>query len=628
MYENHRNLAIFRAIPALYYGRMKYAEEVRDAARALYLKFNTPKEIAASLGLPVRTVYNWAIRGKWNEMLPAESVELAIARRVERLTNKDGKNELELEELRFLVSQHVKLMVQKNKHAERMEEIRAMVNTGGAANDGWQGGGEEGDGEGGKKRKRPRKNDVSELTKEIFDEKAAGHLFEYQQYVREHSDELFRFILKGRQEGFTYYFAWEGFEKAVLTGKNQIFFSASKPQAEVFRFYILSIAQQFFGIELKGNPIRLSNGAILRFLATNPNTAQSYSGDLYGDEVFWIPKFARLHEVASAMATHDEFRITYFSTPSAKTHQAYKLWTGDEWKGDDPKRKAAEFPTNKELRKGGQVCPDGIWRYVITMEDACAKGLSAKVNIEKLRNRYSATAFSMLYMCEFTDSRDAVFKFSDLEKCEVEFGIWQDFDPTALRPFGNREVWGGFDPSRTGDNSTFVIVAPPVDPKEKFRVLAVYQWVGLNFTWQVKQIEELMKRYRFTHIGIDITGIGRGVHDQLIRSAPREVMGINYSVDNKNKLVLKMIDLVERRRIQWVKDAVDEVAKERVDIPLAFMAIRRVMTASQNAMTFAAERSETTGHADVFFAISHAVCNEPLDYEYDRPSVWGFSEAA
>ncbi|EDS8108607.1 hypothetical protein GP161_005284, partial [Salmonella enterica] len=177
------------------------------------------------------------------------------------------------------------------------------------------------------------------------------------------------------------------------------------------------------------------------------------------------------------------------------------------------------------------------------------------------RNRYSATAFSMLYMCEFTDSRDAVFKFSDLEKCEVEFGIWQDFDPTALRPFGNREVWGGFDPSRTGDNSTFVIVAPPVDPKEKFRVLAVYQWVGLNFTWQVKQIEELMKRYRFTHIGVDITGIGRGVHDQLIRSAPREVMGINYSVDNKNKLVLKMIDLVERRRIQWVKDAVDEVAK-------------------------------------------------------------------
>lgn len=71
-------------------------------------------------------------------------------------------------------------------------------------------------------------------------------------------------------------------------------------------------------------------------------------------------------------------------------------------------------------------------------------------------------------------------------------------------------------------------------------------------------------------------------------------MGINYSVDNKNKLVLKMIDLIERRRIQWVKDAVDEVTKERADIPLAFMAIRRVMTASQNAMTFAAERSETT----------------------------------
>ncbi len=173
-------------------------------------------------------------------MLPAESVEVAVARRVERLTCKDGKSELELEELRFLISQHVRLMAQKNKHAERMEEIRAMVNTGVVVNDGRQGGSEEGNDEGGKKRKRPRKNDVGGLTKEIFDEKANGHLFEYQQYVREHGDELFRFILKGRQEGFTYYFAWEGFEKAVLTGKNQIFFSASKPQRK-FSVSIFSV---------------------------------------------------------------------------------------------------------------------------------------------------------------------------------------------------------------------------------------------------------------------------------------------------------------------------------------------------------------------------------------------------
>lgn len=105
-----------------------------------------------------------------------------------------------------------------------------------------------------------------------------------------------------------------------MTGDPQIFLSASKAQAEVFRSYIVNIAEQYFGVELTGNPIRLSNGAEMRFLSTNKNTAQSYSGHLYCDEYFWVPNFAKLNEVASAMATHDKWRTTYFSTPSSKTH--------------------------------------------------------------------------------------------------------------------------------------------------------------------------------------------------------------------------------------------------------------------------------------------------------------------
>lgn len=109
----------------------------------------------------------------------------------------------------------------------------------------------------------------------------------------------------------------------------------------------------------------------------------------------------------------------------------------------------------------GILCPDQIWRYIITMENAIEGGLGALVDIERLRNKYSPTAFAMLYMCQFVDSKDAVFKFSALVGCEVDRATWGDFDLTAARPFGNREVWAGFDPSRSGDNSTFVLIAPP-----------------------------------------------------------------------------------------------------------------------------------------------------------------------
>lgn len=602
----------------------KYTDEIKNSAQSLYIKQWSPKDIARELNLPVRTIYHWADTGQWASLLPVESVETAIARRIDQLSKREKKTALELEELRDLVAQHVKLMAQSNKHTEKMAEIQARnVSTAHSI-----GGGEFTDGQPENGKRKNKKNDVSGLNAETLDKWANEHLFGYQLHCRANKHQDFRFNLKGRQIGMTFYYAFEAFEDAVISGDNQVFFSASRAQAEIFRFYIVEIAQKYFNITLSGNPIRLSNGALLRFLSTNANTSQGFNGHLYGDEVFWIPKFTRLHEVASAMATHSKFRTTYFSTPSAKTHQAYPVWTGDEWRGDDSKRKNVKFPSFNELRDGGRLCPDGIWRYVITMEDAVTQGLEARVDIERLRNKYNATAFDMLYMCVFVDSKDAVFKFSDLVRCEVETDTWQDYDPTAARPFGNREVWGGFDPSRSGDNSTFVIIAPPMYEGERFRVLAVYCWQGLNFTYQANQIKQLMRRFNMTYVGIDTTGIGRGVYDLVSQFAPREATPILYSVESKTRLVLKMIDTVERKRIEWSKDAVDEVSKDRAEIAPSFMAIRRTTTASGNALTFVAERSDATGHADVFFAISHAVINEPLDYEYQRPSVWAFGKAA
>ncbi|MCV5209432.1 terminase family protein, partial [Escherichia coli] len=83
---------------------------------------------------------------------------------------------------------------------------------------------------------------------------------EYQKHLRRNIGQQVRNILKSRQIGATWYFAFEAFENAVLTGDPQIFLSASKVQAEYFRSYIVNIAEQYFGITLTGNPIRLSNG--------------------------------------------------------------------------------------------------------------------------------------------------------------------------------------------------------------------------------------------------------------------------------------------------------------------------------------------------------------------------------
>ncbi len=545
-------------------------------------------------------------------MLSHESIEETINRRIQVLTHRDGKTELEHKELDSLIAHHCKLRIQQAKHAEKLAAAASQGNGDySAAGDSGQ--------NGGKKKRKYRKNDISTLTQEDFDAFADEHLFGYQKHLRLNITQQIRNILKSRQIGATWYFAFEALENAVMTGDPQIFLSASRPQAEVFRSYIVNIAEQYFGVTLTGNPIRLSNGAELRFLSTNSNTAQSYSGHLYVDEYFWIQNFARLNEVASAMATHDRWRTTYFSTPSSKTHQAYPFWTGEDWKRGDAKRKKVEFPTFKELRDGGRLCPDEQWRYVITMEDAIAGGFNL-ASIDKLRNKYNRDTFNMLYMCVFVDSGDSVFRFNELERCGVEVSLWQDHDPTAARPFGNREVWAGFDPARSGDTSTFVIIAPPLYEGERFRVLATFYWQGMNWKHQANQIKALFERYNMTHIGIDITGIGSGVFEMVQGFAMRQAVAIHYGLESKTRLVLKMVDVVESQRIEW--------DSEQKEIPASFLAIRRTSTTKGNSMTFVADRTQETGHADVFFAIAHAVDNEPLNFENQRKSTWKTSKAA
>ncbi|KDE35112.1 terminase [Kosakonia radicincitans UMEnt01/12] len=588
----------------------KYSEELKGVARSLYLRRATPKEIASELNLPnARIIYYWAEKHAWADLLSHESTEEAIERRYQLLAGRDNKSDLELKEMDMLIAHATKLRAQSNKHKEKLAESR------GATRDTAPG---SGDDEPRKKRKY-RKNDISALTQEDFDAWADEHLFEYQKHLRLNIGQQVRNILKSRQIGATWYFAYEAFENAVLTGDPQIFLSASKAQAEVFRSYIVNIAEQYFGITLTGNPIRLSNGAELRFLSTNKNTAQSYSGHLYCDEYFWVPNFARLNEVASAMATHDKWRITYFSTPSAKTHQAYPFWTGEEWKQGSKKRAAVVFPSFNDMRNGGCPCPDGQWRYIITMEDAIAGGFNL-ASIDKLRNRYNDATFNMLYMCVFVDSKDSVFRFSDLEACGVETDKWQDHDAGAARPFGDRPVWGGFDPARSGDFSCFVIVAPPLYAVEKYRVLRVFNWQGMNFRWQAKQIEELFKKYNFTYLGVDVTGIGQGVFENIQHFALRVAVPIRYDRHTKDQLVLKAADVVESQRIEWDKDM--------KEIAASFMAIRRTTTQSGGAMTFVADRSAVTGHAEAFWAIAHALHNEPLNYENKPQSRWRIRKEA
>ncbi|WKN21484.1 terminase large subunit domain-containing protein [Azotobacter vinelandii] len=596
---------------------MSYSTEIREAAKRLYLRRAKPREIQAQLGLPnVRIVYYWIARGGWDELLADEEPLAAVSRRITLLLERPGAlGKTELDELDRLTTLRERLLKQSARPAPAPAGESAQE--GGPPER--RRGGERG-GKGGKREKRP-KNDVSGLGEVDFLEKFTSRMFAYQQELfaakRNPLTARIRNVLKSRQIGLTYYFAAEAFMDAVLTGDNQMFLSASRAQSEIFRSYIIAFAAEWFGLTLTGNPIVLSKDgkpwAELRFLSTNSSTAQGHHGHVYIDEYFWIRDFEKLNNLAGAMASHKKWRKTYFSTPSAVSHQAYPFWTGEAFRDSKRGKKLAQDWPGEAQIHAGALCPDGQWRKVITLEDAIAGGCDL-FDIERLRLEYDEERFDQLFMCKFIDSTQSAFALADLERCYSDLGLWTDYDPDPRnpRPHGNGPVWLGYDPSRTRDDATCVVVAPPLEPGARFRILEKHSWRGHSFTYQAAQVQKLCERFNVQHIGIDVTGVGYGVFD-LVRDFFPRATPIHYSLEAKNALVLKAQDTIQAGRIEW--DA------GWSDIAAAFLTIKRGATAS-GQITYSASRTDATGHADVAWAIMHALANEPLNTNRKRRSRW------
>lgn len=561
----------------------------RRTARSLYWAGYRIKRIAELLNEKANTIHSWKRRDKWDESSTLERI--------------NG----------VLEAQYIYLVIKPNKEGRDFKEIdllsRQIERT--ARIEKYQNGGNETDlnpniaNRNANPKQKPKANLLSEEQIEKLNELFNDGLYDHQRiWYRAGLQNRIRNINKSRQIGATMFFAQEGAVDAVNTGRNQIFLSASKSQAFQFRQYIVDF---FHGIDmdLKGEVIHFPhNDARLYFLGTNSKTAQSYHGNLYLDEYFWINKFLELRKVASGMSSQKRWRQTYFSTPSSINHEAYKFWTGELFNKGRSKDQRIKVDFSHQALKNGKLCADGQWRQIVTIEDAERLGFDL-FDINQLKLEYSPEEFSNLFLCNFIDDSSSVFPLSSLQPCMIDsWEIWDDYKPFALRPLGDRPVWIGYDPSHTGDNAGCVVVSPPMVEGGKFRIIEKHQWVGMDFAAQAEAIRKMTERYNVTYIGIDATGLGEGVY-QLVKQFYPAAIAFKYSIEVKQRLILKMQDVIRRRRLEF--DA------GWTDLAQSFMAIRKTLTASQRYVTYVADRNDDVSHADIAWATMHAVYNEPLE---------------
>lgn len=586
----------------------RYSQETKDLCRQFFVRAWTIPNIAKETGVDERTLYNWKSKDNWDNSIAGDIVENGLAKKINYLAGLDNPTIEHLTQLDRLceIFGNLKLKM-ANVHAIQTGIIPTVNPTpiyGDVADND-------------PSPKKPRKkrgekkvkNDISEITEQQLDDIRNALFFSYQlKWYEAKNDPLTRrnrFILKSRQIGATYYFAFEALDDAIRTGDNQIFLSASRDQAEVFKAYIIAFALEHFGVELKGQGvIKLSNGAELRFLSTNSRTAASYHGHLYVDECFYIPQFEKVWDAASGMAAHAKWRRTLFSTPSALSHQAYAMWSGENYNKD--RNKKAEFDISHKALKHGVLGADKYWRHMVTIEDAVAGGCNdgpqgTLFDIEELKIENSKTAYINKFMCKFIDDANSIFNLGTMMTCYAK-AEYTDYNENAPRPFGNLPVAIGYDPSRKRDNASMAILAIPLKPGGKWRVLKTLSFTGKNFRYQANEIQRIVDTHNVKHIGIDVTGIGLGVFE-LVQEFYPLATPITYSITQKTELVVKAISVIS--------DGLFEYQAGHKEITQAFMMITQT-TSGNGTLTYGANRLSSAGHADVAWAVMHALNYETI----------------
>lgn len=579
-------------------------EKEKTQAKALFLSGSKATEIAHVVSINVRTIRNWIKSGEWESVLSGESLEQAISKRICKLVAKEDKTEKETNEIDRLFD-----FLLKNQKVEKLKaETQVILDQSEPTTSA--------PGESNKRKKKHKKNSIDHITKEDLDRVAKEVFKDYQLEMRDHKYDpkigRKRFYLKSRQIGLTFYFAWEAFENAVLTGKSQAFISASLAQAEIFKAYICMFASKYFNVELTGGrKIKLSNNAYFYFCSTNPSTVQGINGNLYYDEVFWTTGWDKLSTVAGPIASHKDKDVCYFSTPSVTNHEAYPIWSGEKF--NSRKRNKKDFDLSHETLKNGDLGADGMFRQMITIHDAIDKGCDF-FDLEELKLDYSELQFDNLFCCKFIDSASSIFHIDAIAACHADRSAWDDYDPMHKRPFGNKRVWIGYDPSRFRDLACMVILAPPETGiggphyTKNHRVLEIHRFKNMSADAQAEKIAQMFKRFNVEHIGIDTTGFGIGVYDflQNAKDRPSSIEAITYNPDVKNKLVFKIQSVVNKKRLLF--DGTEQRLTQ------SFLGVHQTSTKG-GAVSYKSKRDKETGHGDDFWALTHALIHEGIGAE-------------
>jgi hypothetical protein len=243
----------------------------------------------------------------------------------------------------------------------------------------------------------------------------AGH-FGHQQRWAETNGEPSRMILTARQTGATRHFSRERALTALETGKDQvIIFPHQKSGEEFLRCigrWVSSVCR--ISIKLTRNGLLFNrldeSGLFLRPVhiicigshkGEFPEFHNNFSADVTFQDFFWADNFSEALRWGKSLAKDVNNTLTCYSAINDDVrHDARPIWSGavHNWKTIGA---PLDFDVPRHWLRQGYIGADGIWRQIVTIDDAIAGGFEL-VDVAALRTAFSPEEFRQLYQCEFS----------------------------------------------------------------------------------------------------------------------------------------------------------------------------------------------------------------------------------
>lgn len=357
---------------------------------------------------------------------------------------------------------------------------------------------------------------------------------------------MLKYTAKSRQIGFSFNEMIDSLHKAITTPNYlKLFVSLRQEQANEL-LTIVRNAVRIMDDEWKipfdsdrDSLLKFENGSRLMALPTKEMAGRSFHGDIFIDEIAFIPNDERVLEGILQGSVREGYKVAIGSTPYGQRGAFHKILKDAGWDTN------SEWTNPKDMRTYIRKYDDFIknnqseWSIHLIPWWACPD-----LKFDRIRPRVpTKESFLQEYGIAFLDDTTAMLGYQ-LMLSRMNENLPQFESHRPYRADSKSRITAGLDPAERRNQTAFVVFE---------RINNIYYkryrevWTNKSHTIYNPEVIRLMKLWGIHHLYVDETGLGAPVLADLKQYLPSSrLTGVNFSSTNvKLDLVSNLVYLYE-----------------------------------------------------------------------------------